>query len=194
MKTSTPLIGLALVALLGALIVGSISLVGFEYWWRGTPQYSLNQINKAVQAHDRELFRKHVDIRSVASRLIDDLMIGKSGGDELSAGLVGLMKPQLLVSWEDQVDRLVETGGFESNQKFVGDQSLKTLYGEIVPRIGAIRELRRDGKVALLVLELRPQNNNEKPSIVDLKMRKTEDGYWQLMEVSLPRPASPASP
>jgi len=60
---------------IGAAAVGVLVLaVGSYVYWQRTPQYSLHQIKQAIQTHDLALFRKHVDVEGLSSRLVDDLL------------------------------------------------------------------------------------------------------------------------
>ena len=107
------------------IIILLICYFGYSYWTR-TPKYSLYQIAKAIQHHDIELFNKHVDVNTVANRLIDDLIIsapkqkeeeetsewGKMG-QELGKGLINLMKPRLAEIMKEQIEKYIETGDFQ---------------------------------------------------------------------------------
>ena len=171
----------------------ALALVGFEYWWRGTPPYSLAQIGRAVQTHDLQLFRKHVDLRSVANRMIDDAIVRNKGAADyaLGQGMVELLRPRIVESFEAQIERFVETGQFPDDANKEG-VSAKELNERIGKNIGPVAFTEIDGKVARVGLTITPEDT-KKPIIIDLKMRQTPDGYWQLMEVDLtklPRPTS----
>jgi hypothetical protein len=133
-----------------AFTLPAVLLAGgtFAYWhWTHTPTYSLRQIQKALETHDVAKFEKHVDIQSVSSRLIDDMMShalketqpqsGAEGlGTALAAGLVQLMKPRLVEAIREQAVRLVEQGDLgrsisATNENESGKVSLQAMSEEV---------------------------------------------------------------
>jgi len=165
-------------------MLAAVVLAGSCYW-RGRPEYSLNQIRVAVRTHDLALFRKHVDMKAISSRLVDDLAakIARDKDVSLGTGLIGLLKPQLAVLFESEVERYVETGSFppDAQQKFDGENTQT-----IINRLGDYEWAEIDGSVAQTWITVQPRSEKEKPVRIGLKLRRTGDGYWQLMEVSLP--------
>ena len=171
---------MATIALIVVLAVGA-GFAGFEYWWRGTPPYSVSQIGRAIETHDLQLFRRRVDVRSVVNRMMDDMMKEEKQSESSALGqsLVELLRPRIVEAFEAQVERFVESGQFQED-KTNTNLSLKELNARNV--VGPIVYTRIDGKVAIVGLTVTPQDT-KKPMVVDLKMRQTPDGYWQLMEI-----------
>src|SRR5688500_7682647 len=104
-------------ALLFVLMIVVVVAAAFEYWWRGTPRYSVAKIGEAIETHDLELFRKHVDLRSVGNRLIDDMMNGpkqEAAGTALGQSMVEILRPRIVEAFESQIERFVETGQFRN--------------------------------------------------------------------------------
>ncbi|MER2138866.1 MAG: DUF2939 domain-containing protein [Succiniclasticum sp.] len=72
-----------------------------------TPHYSLYQIHKAVQAHDTVLFERHVDLDTIYSKGLNDLISsgfkGKKniGVDLFAAGVIKAMKPMVVSAMKD---------------------------------------------------------------------------------------------
>lgn len=178
---------------LALLVAGSA--VGYWHWTQ-TPTYSLRQIQKAFETHDVDKFEKYVDIESVSSRLIDDVMRhaskeseSKSGAEGLgaafAAGLVQLMKPRLVEIIQEQVARLVEEGNIE----MPGDEAGEATLQGISEKIGAggqsftgIRYTKQQGKVALIGIGFR-NAQLDADLVLELKMRD-RGSYWQLVEFS----------
>jgi hypothetical protein len=170
-------------------------LVGIDYWWRGRPEYSLNQIGVAFRTHDLHLFRKHFDIKAVSGRLIDDLMslppdtngttTGERSGTALGQAFVGLMKPRIVEALEEQIERYVETGNFnrDNPQNTFDTAGLQ----DIVNRLDRFEWATIDGNIATTEITVLPASKDQKPIALGLKLRRTEDGFWQLMEISLPK-------
>ena len=184
------------VILLGIIIIGGT----IAYWqWTKTPKYSLNQIINSVEDRDVTTFQKHVDVNSVASRLVDDLsgQIFSESNDELGEfgsamgeGLMQLIKPRLVALIEEQTLRYVERGtlwdsDFELESD--GDQDLKV--DNITDGIGLEQEnyqdvdyVRKDGKTAYVGLKF--QHGEFDESITLEIMMRDLGGYWQVAELS----------
>ena len=42
------------------------------WWWTTTPQYSIEQVKDAINAHDLAKFDKYVDLDTTSSKMVDD--------------------------------------------------------------------------------------------------------------------------
>jgi hypothetical protein len=181
------------------VLIGSFA--GFAYWrWTRSPTYSLRQIAVALDNHDVATFEKYVDVKSVASRLIDDVMakaLKENGGADsasalgtaFGAGLVQLMKPRLAEVMEEQASRFVETGRLDESQNGSapagGSVSLKDLKEKLVGDKGTftgLKGINQDGKIATASLGF-ANERLKSDYVLDLKMRDM-GGYWQLVELS----------
>lgn len=186
-----------IVSVASALII--ILLIGYfgYFYWTRTPKYSLYQIAKAIQHHDVELFNKHVDVNTVAHRLIDDLIIsapkqkeeeetGEWGkvGRELGKGLINLMKPRLAEIMKEQIEKYIETGDFQKPED-EGSSENSIRLPEIQKRIGksftGVKFIKKEGKIVLVGIGLFNERI-DKEVILELKMREKEGGHWQLVE------------
>ena len=163
-----------------------IGLFGYNYWIN-TPQYSLLQIQKSVDTKDRFLFDKYVDTNGIIKEVVEDLseiFIEEMDTQEsaelyffdpqiLAAGLVSLFKPAIENAiersfdefWEDEVETV------ESNMDFNNNiDSFEVAY------------LKRDGKIAKLVLEAEDPDSEEIIKL-EFKLNKTEN-YWRITQIS----------
>ena len=92
---------------IGLLILVAAGFAFFFLYVVKTPHYSLYQIHKAVQSHDTTLFEQHVDLDSIYSKGIDDLIVsavkGKKtiGLDFITAGILKLVKPTVVHALRD---------------------------------------------------------------------------------------------
>ena len=192
----SPLIYLSII-LSAVVIILLMGYLGYSYWTR-TPKYSLYQIAKAIRHHDVELFNKHVDVNTLTNRLIDDLILStpkqkeeeeetsvwEKLGSEIGKGLVNLMKPRLAEITKEQIEKYIETGDFKKPEdKISGENSIS--LSEIQKSIGktftGMKSTKEEGKIALVGIGLFNERVN-KEVILELKMRKKEGGYWQLVE------------
>lgn len=176
---------LVVVGLIILLVAGAIG--GYIYWLR-TPQYSLNQIKKAVEQHDLVTFEKHVDIDSLVTRFIDQAISKEMGDsnediDTLAAGFIEMLKPQIVEVAKNQIKTYVEKGNFEDVKEDDTETPFKNFYkdvnGEGVQFRG-IDEIKKSGKIAIIGLKLYSKKFEEE-LVLEVKMRKL-DNYWQVVE------------
>lgn len=178
------------------IIVLLVGYFGYSYWTK-TPKYALGQISKAIETHDVELFNKHVDVNTLSSRLIDDIITGSMNqneqeqennwsklGQELGKGLVNLMKPRLTEMVKEQMEKYIETGDFgKPKEESASDNSFS--FPEIQKRFGknftGLKYTKQEGKIAIVGVGILNERFN-KELILELKMREKEGGYWQLVE------------
>ncbi len=179
-----------------AVVISFCGYLAFNYW-KNTPEYSMMKIIESIKEHDVELFNKYVDMENATNRLIDDIMeisINKMQsqnqweklGQEIGKGLVNFIKPQIVSNFKGQVERYIETGDFvntEGGQEQANIFSLQELQSRIGNTFKKIKFRKSEGKIALLGIVIFNKNLGKEVTI-DLKFRKKEQGYWQLVEIS----------
>ncbi|PAB61010.1 DUF2939 domain-containing protein [Anaeromicrobium sediminis] len=171
-----------IIALIGLIVVGTI--VAYMYWVR-TPQYSLNQIKKAVQQHDLITFEKYVDIDSLVTRFIDQAIAKEmhnstDGTAKLAAGLVEMIKPKIVESSKNQIKAYIEKGDFEETKENDTGISVKHFYKGVEFR--SIDKIKKSGNIDLVALKIYNKRFEEE-LILEVKMRKL-DSYWQVVELN----------
>jgi hypothetical protein len=129
----------------------------------------------------------------VSGRLIDDFTsastnstAAQQSGQTLGQAFVGLLKSRVVEALEEQIERYVETGNLSADQPDA-TKSVTADLKEITERLGSFDWATIDGNVATTTISLVPKSKNEKAVMLHLKLRRTEDGFWQLMEISLPQ-------
>jgi DNA-directed RNA polymerase subunit RPC12/RpoP len=159
--------------------------VGWYYRWTKSPAYTIRQIQKALAEHDYVSFQRYVDVDSVISRLLDDVLalnLSEAGDDDtgaaFGAGMVKLMKPRLVDEAKQQVSRFVEGGGSGGTNadfgKFDDVEKAQKFLGVVHDR--------REGKTALIGIAF--TNSQERVShVIELRLR-SKDGGWQVAEIS----------
>jgi hypothetical protein len=170
-----------------AAAICCIVLLAAGTFWRytRTPAYSLRQIQKAFAEHDYPVFQKYVDVDSVVSRFIDDMVVlglvadkedGAGGG--LRAGMVELAKPRLVEEAKQQLCRFVEVGSFgDTNKEPSALQAFKNWQRHV-----RIVSERREGKIAVVGMEF--TNVEDRVSrTLEVKLRD-KGGYWQVAELA----------
>ena len=95
----------------------------FMYYTK-TPTYSLNLIREAVQKHDVQSFKQHVELDRVLSRAVDDYISSEIEMDSnnnpfvgLMQGLVNMAKPMMINTMKETVLRRVEDGAENKGAK-----------------------------------------------------------------------------
>ncbi len=178
------------------LVIGGV--LGYWYWTT-TPQYSVMQIHTAIKQHDLQAFQKYVDIDSLASSMVDDLLakpVQKALGPGIVGELIGFglgafLKPPLVASMKAQITEYVE-GGSDSPAAYSDSRTRKgraSSFKGIPAQLGftqgvfkGVEYVRTEGKVSLVGLKL----YNEKFAcdlVLELKLENA-GGYWRLVELS----------
>lgn len=191
MKKKILYISLVVVAIVAALLA-------YYHYWTRTPEYSLKQIAESIRKHDVDTFNKYVDVNTFFSRFIDDILevatneqsaeetdVWYELGQEISKGLVNLLKPRITEILKEQLERYIETADFpqvsaEEEKSEISLPNLKAKYG------GDFRDLqyvKKEGKIAYIGIGLYNERV-EKVLTVELKFRGKEEGHWQLIELS----------
>jgi hypothetical protein len=184
------------------LIAGGISATALWYWnYTRSPQYSFWMAAKAAKQHDITTFERYADVDGITSRLIDEIMAQTTKnssspkgrweqvGEALAKGFVGMIKPRMVESAKEQIERWIEKGEFENTNTAPERQSptmpLKDVYGKIAGEkdgFRGIQYVKKDGKIAYVGLGFYRQDY-DKMLVLDLKMRD-KGGYWQIAEIS----------
>lgn len=184
---------------IGIIIVLLASVFGYWYWTK-TPQYSLRLIQEAVAKHDLPTFDKLVDLDTVISRAIDQLMDAKMNDpaevrddamNNMALGFLNAMKPAMISSAKDQIRSYIEKGSFDQKQNKNGDNKdnpdikVEEIYknaGGGTAEFKGVDYVKKDGKIAIVGMKVfYPKLGAH--VILELKMREL-DGYWQLAEIN----------
>lgn len=178
-------------AAVAAVIV--IALLGYWYWTK-TPQYSLKQMQESVAKHDLAAFNKYVDIDSVTSRAIDQLLELKLNDPKdvqddttknFAAGLIKILKPQLVAVAKEEMKTFVEKGTTElPDNQSPNNPKMKELLntGSGKAEFKGVAYTNKDGKIATVGIDMfYPKLNST--TLLEVRMREM-DGYWQIAEIS----------
>lgn len=187
-----------------AILVIIAAALGWYYFvYTKTPEYSLKMIGEAVNTHDVNKFKKHVDLDSVVSRAVDDFadyslkkLKEDSNGNELSNALVdglgrGLfmaVKPEINNSLKKKIISAVETGEWKSESVKNSSREPKEAEGITestalkTAKYGGVKYVEKRDAVAAVGVDVIVPGLDE-PFTIVLKMRKLEDGMWQISEI-----------
>jgi len=171
---------------LSLIVILTGSFLGWRYF-RSTPQFSLYQMLKAVEAHDYETFTQYFDVDSVVDNVIskeikkveEEQGVAEEVWDKLgksfAKGLVMIVKPMLKEEVKAEIKRQIEKGDF-------GDayQSPKN----IVDAFAKFRKIKvqKEGKIAKVELSLKEPLALPIKGPLCFKMRQ-KDNYWQIFDI-----------
>ena len=184
--------------LIGLGIIAIVGYAGFNYW-KTLPEYSLLQIQEAIETKDVYLFKKYVDVENILEHGIDDILEAaiKESKDSLeedslfdtslfAKGMVELIKPAAISYLRKEIDKYIEE---ENNNKKVIDKTIEVpiLGGfdstKFKSSLGSARMsyLTKENKVALLGLEFVGEDGDN--SVIEFRLRKYED-FWRITEMT----------
>lgn len=184
---------LLLFVLLLALAAGAF------YYYRGLkhgPSGALVAAAAAVQTHDMATFEKYVDVNSVTTHLVDDVVQQGSaltslvpGGGLMMGGAMRLLKPTLAKAAHQEVQRYVETGSLEAAAaaapKRIANISLTGLASKIMSpdsEFKGVKYTREEGDNAFVGLEV-SQPKYDTTMVVEVKLRRQGD-HWQMTQIT----------
>lgn len=188
--------GFTLLAL--AIIAGA----WYFLYFTKTPEYSLNNIRKAVVKHDVSLFKKHVDLDNLLAHGYDDVLSVLISTDQklandsrsrvLVESLAQILKGMLVAEGKYSVLRYVETGKWDqqNNNKQTPSKSPTPSVKEITKDTGlndaefkGVAYIKTDANTTNIGTKFLLKGSSQEV-VLDVKMRKLPDGSWQVAEIT----------
>lgn len=182
------------------LIIIGISL-GIYFWkMMVSPQYSLKQLEKAIDEQDVHSFDKYVDLDEVVDHMIVQTWEYYTSRvetesrwseirDDISGSLLSVVKPNLKEIIKREIRKYITTGKWTGTEEENGNQIASFIIGLIKERIDpgqwehqTINYTQIEGENALVGLTYYDQNK-EANFLVEVKMRDMK-GYWQIIQIS----------
>lgn len=152
----------AAVAVLGVIAGG----LGWRAWTQ-SPEYSLKQLAKAVEHHDRYEFEKYVDVDMLLQAAIFDTTEGNPLAGAMGNALITSLKPQLI--------KLVEDGYVPTDARMAkGVESLRD------PGFKPVIE--RSERNAYVPVPTTTNGGN--PFTLRIHLTQVADGYWRIDRVA----------
>ncbi len=184
--------------LLLLVVLLAVAAGGYFYYQnlKNGPKGALAQAANAVQTHDMATFEKYVDVTSVTTHLVDDVVQQGAGltallpgGSLMMGGALRLLKPALAKAAHNEVQRYVETGSLEAAAaaapKRMVNISLTGLASKIMSPESAFKGIkysREEGDNAFMGLEI-SQPKYDTTMVVEVKLRRQGD-HWRLTEIT----------
>ncbi|HKR64453.1 MAG TPA: DUF2939 domain-containing protein [Thermoanaerobaculia bacterium] len=178
---------LALVVIALVLITAAAAYVV----WTRSPRYALREAAAAMKDHDLAKFQRYVDSEKLVGRFVDDMLASataeanKNPFGGLAVGMFMMMRPQLVKSAQEALERAVETGDFDATKAQDGNPAdVAKLYWKRSSKdesgYGKIAYIKKQGKIALAGLEIYDADVDQ-TFVVDFKLRDLGD-HWQVTE------------
>jgi hypothetical protein len=148
----------------------SISALGAALGWRAwtrTPAYSLKQLAKGIEHHDRYEFEKYVDIDTLLQAALYDTTEGNALAGAVGTAFISTLKPQLI--------KLVEDGYVPADPRFAkGVQTLRD------PSFAPVIE--QSERNAYVIVPT--TTNGGAPFSLRIHLTQVADGYWRIDRVA----------
>ena len=189
------------------LVIG-LSLGGWYWCYMSTPQYTIDQIEKALVGHDVNRVREYVNLNTVSENVVDEALskpvLSTMGSNLLMKWMFsaasGLFKKELVAGVEQELVDYVKTGSFNAPSDTAKDSTDSTnakdsedsrglhLLG-LLDRSLALGKLQYKGvesvetseDVGLITLRMVPAKS-DKELLVKLQITKV-DGKWRVDRV-----------
>ena len=161
-------------------------------WWTSRPEYSYTRIREAIQSHDLELFRRHVDLANLSNNLVDDMLThlfalapdeekAKLGPEGLEGEPARKVRSLIAEWFLSEVEKYIETGTVVNVNRPEGMFDLKTMGEKWGSRLEDVKYAKVEGKIALLGFGIYSERL-KKEFVAEVKMRKVDDHYWRVTE------------
>jgi len=176
-----------------AIVVVLVLVIPAYVFWTRTPQYALREAAEAVKTHDLARFQRYVDTERLTTRFVDDMLAtateeaSKETLGGLAAGMMMMMRPQMLKAGQDALERAVETGRFEdtSGESAGPADAAKPYWKRTSGEESGFRRIayvKKQGKIAVAGLEIYDADL-KMPFTIELKLRDL-GSHWQIIEIS----------
>lgn len=176
---------------IGGAIVALLAMI--TAWWflyyTKTPTYSLGIVRKAVQQHDLDTFKKHVDLDTLMDKAIDDLLASDDQYNEMknnpfATGLIQMLKPTVVDIVKKKVYSVVETGkdsvqSTANNNNEYANGIANNISVDNNKTFVGVGKTTKDGKIATVELIVNDEDLGKEFTYV-INMRELNDGTWQV--------------
>ncbi|MBI1272419.1 hypothetical protein GC174_18490 [bacterium] len=186
------------------LVIG-LSLGGWYWCYMSTPQYTVDQIEKALVGHDVDRVREYVNLNTVSENIVDETLskpvLSTMGSNLLMKWMFsaasGLFKKELVTGVEQELVDYVKTGSFkapaETSKESESSKDAEDSHGlhllGLLDRSLALGKLRYKGiesvdtseDIGLIALKMLPEGS-DKELLVKLQITKVE-GKWRVDRV-----------
>ena len=169
-----------IIAALVAIV--AIALGWYFLYFTKTPVYSLNLTREAVEKHDVNAFKKHVDVDSIIGSGYDDVVAMQLEDPEIKdnplKGLAEVMfqglKPKIVPILSNEIYSAIAKQAADDMKEKTGIKDLE---------FKSIGSATVDGNSAVVPVTFNSKELNQDVTF-NLAMKKLDDGTWQAVKIN----------
>ena len=167
-----------------ALIVlglGGCTALGW-YVFRGTPRYSLRQLQTAIQNNDRALIQEYLDSEAISMQIVDTAIqtvqqqaniipgdLFGNFGASIGRGIVKRMRPIMEQQVEQYLDRAIaNTSQFEGSEI----------------KLVTVKRVESDKAIATFDISQLPNSDKLETQLISVVLRQQESRRWKIVGLS----------
>lgn len=181
-----------IIAVLVAIV--AIALGWYFLYFTKTPVYSLNLAREAVEKHDVNAFKKHVDMDAIIGSGYDDLVaiemedpsIKNNPFKELAEVMFQGLKPKIVPILSNEIYSAIakqpENTEQNAKEKQAADE-MKEKMGIKDLEFKSIGSATVDGNSAVVPITFNSKELNQDVTF-ELAMKKLDDGTWQAIKIN----------
>lgn len=180
---------------IAALVAVVAIVLGWYFlYFTKTPVYSLNLAREAVEKHDVNAFKKHVDMDSIIGSGYDDVVamqledpkIKNSPFKDLAEVMFQGLKPKIVPILSNEIYNAIakqpESSEQNAREKQVADE-MKEKTGVKDLEFKSIGSATVDGNSAVVPVTFNSKELNQDVTF-NLAMKKLDDGTWQAVKIN----------
>ena len=180
---------------IAALVAVVAIVLGWYFlYFTKTPVYSLNLAREAVEKHDVNAFKKHVDMDSIIGSGYDDVVsmqledpeIKNSPFKDLAEVMFQGLKPKIVPILSNEIYNAIakqpESSDQNAREKQAADE-MKEKTGVKDLEFKSIGSATVDGNSAVVPVTFNSKELNQDITF-NLAMRKLDDGTWQAVKIN----------
>ncbi|WP_281674795.1 hypothetical protein [Veillonella tobetsuensis] len=180
---------------IAALVAVVAIILGWYFlYFTKTPVYSLNLAREAVEKHDVNAFKKHVDMDSIIGSSYDDVVamqledpeIKNSPFRDLAEVMFQGLKPKIVPILSNEIYSAIakqpENSEQNAREKQAADE-MKEKTGVKDLEFKSIGSATVDGNSAVVPVTFNSQELNQDVTF-NLAMKKLDDGTWQAVKIN----------
>ena len=180
---------------IAALVAVVAIILGWYFlYFTKTPVYSLNLAREAVEKHDVNAFKKHVDMDSIIGSSYDDVVamqledpeIKNSPFKELAEVMFQGLKPKIVPILSNEIYNAIakqpESSEQNAREKQAADE-MKEKTGVKDLEFKSIGSATVDGNSAVVPVTFNSKELNQDVTF-NLAMKKLDDGTWQAVKIN----------
>ena len=180
---------------IAALVAVVAIVLGWYFlYFTKTPVYSLNLAREAVEKHDVNAFKKHVDMDSIIGSSYDDVVaiqledseIKNSPLKDLAEVMFQGLKPKIVPILSNEIYNAIakqpESSEQNAREKQAADE-MKEKTGVKDLEFKSIGSATVDGNSAVVPVTFNSKELNQDVTF-NLAMKKLDDGTWQAVKIN----------